>query len=210
MDVNKLSLQLGRLLREARKVARSRNVILNDIAEGKLRLTPVAQAELEQWSRFIREELKYLAEGVVEVKAIITSREDDWGKMPEGIRNSYSQLFERAYGTRALKLGDDVGKAPAKARRMRTTSTQKQVRGGAKPGKNPAASVKNVVIDHKAWQFKRTVDRRLRTLQSDIRFFLSGGEGSNNRGAKICPSCSTIGSPAWYYCPVDGSELKEA
>lgn len=211
MDPVKSSHYYLRLLIEAGKAERMWRGWMNRVIEGELRLSPSEAEHYKQLNAAILQHLRALSHGLVEVKSMAVEIPDGWGEMPDGIRRQYQLIYERAYGSRALRLGDDIGKAAAKPLRGRLSSNKDEYRGGAKPGRSYKAGTKNIVVDHQAWEFKRTVDRRLRQVAKDMAYFLAGGRDGEMTGVPpTCGACGKIGESGWKYCPRCGKEITRA
>ena len=205
MDPIRSSTELLRLLVEVEKHGRAWRTMLTRVADKELRLGIRDQERFLALNRKIRQLMTDITKDFVEIRIIHTEVDTSWGQLPEGIRSSYQQLHERVYGSRSLSIGDNIGKAQAKALRGRMTTGKDEVRGGAKPGKKYSAGVRNVVLDHQAWEFKRTIDRRLRAISSDVRTFLGGADESVK--CKMCSTCGKIGELDWSFCSRCGKEM---
>lgn len=207
MDLISTNQELNRLLLEATKVARRRDALLTAVADGELRLTEADATRMKAQHQVSMNFLAAIAGRAVTVSHVVKDLDTEWGQVPEGLRAAYQRLFERTYGTRALRVVDtELGRASAKRVSFPLSSSKSQTRGGAKPGKSATAHTRNVIQDQQAWTFKRSIDRRLRVVQSEIRDFLSGGT-SPVQDTKICPVCSRFSRPEWVFCPIDGAEL---
>lgn len=206
MELLNKSTELVRLLTEVIAVTRHRNRYLNQIAVGELRLMPHEAENLTRINRVINRQLEDLTKSTPYVRRVVEIETDlQWGSVPDSFQVAYRHLFERAYGTRSLKLGDDpeLGKAQAKR------SDQKDgARGGAKPSKKSQTShTRHTILDRKAWEYKRTLDRRLRALAQDIKLFLEGAQFT--RATIMCESCYLIGEANWRFCPHCGGAMSD-
>lgn len=104
--------------------------------------------------------------------------------MPGGFVEAYDRLVGEAFDRRSDAAG-----------------------GGAGAGTRRAGlSRRAVVTDHRAFEVKKAVDRKLRRLGGEILADLGGlsRQPRNNR----CPSCGRLGAADWRYCPEDGQRMK--
>lgn len=207
MDPVKSANDFRQRLFQAEQAAKDWRRWMNRVAEGEIRLDTRSTEQYRLINASIIRLLRELTDGVVVMKVKSNEINDAWGSLPEPTKEAYRNLWERIYGSRALKLGDDIGKAPGKALRGRMSTGKDEVRGGAKPGKSLSASQRSTILDQQAWQFKRTIDRRLRQVTTDIRLFLDGSQAVAHRVTR-CTRCGKVGEVDWKFCPRCGHETE--
>lgn len=206
MDPIRATKELLRLLIETNRAAHVWRAQMNRVGNKELRLSKTEEADYRRLNRGVVKQMQLLTDGVVVIRSVVKESEDDgWGTPPSGFLEAYQRLHNAAYGTRALQLGDAIGRAPGKALRGRVSTGKEEVRGGAKPGKKLSASRRNVVLDHNAWEFKRSMDRRLRTMSYNITQFLSPTDEQDQ--VRACTECNKLGEQEWLFCPRCGGKM---
>lgn len=158
----------------------------------------------DAWGRIER----YIADsGLVQQKSfrVVTYRDVP---IPTVIIDAYEALYLSAYGSDALKIGDDNQiHGTGKAEKGRTRSDQVETRGGAIQKKKLSASRTDVIKNLKSYQYKLKVDKRLRKMSKEIGEFLSDAEPTTV--FHRCTSCKKTGESDWKHCPRCGAEMEQ-
>lgn len=144
------------------------------------------------------------------------------GEMPARVRDLYSLLCLAVYGMDRAGGGGSgadggIGRAQGKTLVWRDDSGQQTTMNRAKPGKGGGSGKKSkvLVVNDRAFRFKRKIDLRLRRMAVDVETFLAGesGEGKGVRGqanigrVKTCTKCNKIGEFDWRHCPRCGGTM---
>jgi hypothetical protein len=103
--------------------------------------------------------------------------------LPAGFVEAYERAVSDAYDPRTT--GGEAGGAGTR-------------RGGL--------SRRAVVRDVRAFEVKRSADRKLRRLGSEILADLGGL--SRQPRSNRCPTCGRLGAADWKYCPEDGQRMR--
>jgi hypothetical protein len=206
------SRRVAQLLKEASEADRARARYLNDVAEGRIRLTPEERDHLVGVEQYIQTLLKVL--GAETTKRLRVVGEDEYGRgtgdrLPRRLTDAYELVVHAAYGSDpAVSTGDPTVLRGIGRVDPRTSTNQPEgVGGSAKPGKRPGIARRNVIKDRAAYELKIRADRRLRKLAQELEDFLAGGDvrGSVN----VCTRCARIGEDGWRWCPHCGHEMGE-
>lgn len=128
--------------------------------------------------------------------------------IPNHIIDAYESLYLSAYGSDALRIGDDNQiHGSGKAERGRVKSDQVETRGGAIQKKKLSASRKDVIKHLPSYQFKLKVDKRLRKMSKEIGAFLA--DTAESSIYHRCVKCKRIGEEEWNHCPRCGQEMEQ-
>jgi hypothetical protein len=129
--------------------------------------------------------------------------------LPSGFVTAYLALHLKALGISQSSGASDVGVAQAKASGPRTSTSQTETRGGAKPGKKLAgAAGKQVIKNAAALAHKAKVDRKLRSITREVWVWMR--EDTTARSSvRRCTRCKKYGEDTWSFCPYDGQAMEE-
>ena len=206
------SQRMARLLKQAAEADRDRARYLNEVAEGRIRLTPEERDHLVGVEQHIQSLLKGL--GAETTKRLRVVREDEYGRgtgdrLPRRLTDAYELIVHAAYGSDpAVSTGDPTVLRGIGRVDPRTSTNQPEgVGGSAKPGKRPGIARRSVIKDRAAYELKLRADRRLRRLAGELEDFLAGGDARGT--VNVCTRCGRIGEDGWAYCPACGHEMGE-
>jgi hypothetical protein len=122
--------------------------------------------------------------------------------MPEDFVFLYELLWLDAFGRQRGGVDNQI----AAARRVtRTSTSQTETRGPAKPRTGP--KLVDPMGNEAALLFKRRVDRKLRALARDIRAWLD--HDTVRAGIRRCTKCRRYAEDTWTHCPWDGAPTEE-
>jgi hypothetical protein len=206
---------VARILGEAVEADKHRVQLLNDVAEGRVKLTPIERQDLVSAEAHVQNLLNKLVgeESAIKRRMRVVDMNPEHSAKelpPRRLLDTYALLCHAAYGSDpAISTGDPVVKPGIGKRRARTTTNQEEGRVGAakQPGKRPGASRRSVVRDRQAYEMKERVDRRLRRLASELEAFLAGGDADIR--SFQCSRCGRHAEEGWGFCPWCGHEVVE-
>lgn len=199
--------QVVKVCRDLEAVVTRLNRLAGEVGMG--RRSPFTSEELAEARAIARLGTRL---GVVE--RVVVQGEAGAGEpvlLPAKLVEAYGLLWDAAYGSGGSQgLGDpNAGQARdgvGKGRQMRVTSSGQSVhRAGAVTKRDK--STRNVVKSREAFEFKRTVDRRLRKLTADVLLFLEGGRESVVSLARSCPTCGSLCAGDWRFCARCGGRV---
>lgn len=198
--------QLNRALEQAKHLRRSVNRLLDRVVDGTLGLSEEERRRMTALSQDYSRRLQELGT-VVKVVQPVTATPD--GELPQKLRESYELLWIRTYGSGALYLGDPMSeKVGTSSAGWRASTSKEQHRGPASQGKSATAHRRHVVLDGKAYEQKRRIDKKLSRIATDIRRWLAGDEIGEERN--VCTACGKIGDMDWRHCPSCGKKMERS
>lgn len=133
--------------------------------------------------------------------------------LPDGFVNAYEQLLGQAFSAAAMSVkGQEqidipgVGKGKNGLGSVRSGMTE--VRS---VHRSPPRAASSVIGSEIAMQFRSSMDRKIRKITREMRFFLdkANGEKGVNPQRKCSGRCKKFGDGDWMYCPWCGGPMSE-
>lgn len=133
-----------------------------------------------------------------EVKRVVIDGDELARLMPEKLVEAYSLLHYEVFEGQSVKSAP-IDPSTGKAVRGRTRSDQVETRGGAVQKSKYSQSTRDPIRDHRMYESKRKIDKRLRKLAGEI-YALLNDAPDDTTPLPRCSSCHRFGNDGDRYC----------
>lgn len=133
-----------------------------------------------------------------EVKRVVIDGDELARLMPEKLVEAFSLLHYEVFEGQSAKKAP-VDPSTGKAIRGRTRSDQVETRGGAVQKSKYSQSTRDPIRDHRMYESKRKIDKRLRKLAGEI-YALLNDAPDDTTPLPRCSSCHRFGNDGDRYC----------